>query len=154
MGFRTMRLNFLTFEFIMARILVIEDTASVLAGIQKVLAGAGHEVITCSGGNQGLSYLRQGHIDLVITDIFMAEGDGLEVIRHTRQFSPDTKLIAISGRPAETNQFAVACALGACCTLQKPFSAEGLLKVVATLLDSYHNALAPDKAGQGDRSSR
>ena len=118
----------------MAVILVIDDSASVLEWMQDVLTKAGHQVHTSSNGKQGILILRKGSIALVITDIYMPEQDGVEVIQHTRRMAPQVKLVAMSTRPPGHNLFKAAMALGAMGTLQKPFSEEQLLETVAAAL--------------------
>ena len=123
----------------MATILVIDDTDSVRTEMERILCDAGHKVIACSGGKRGVLFLREGHIDLVITDIYMPEGDGIEFLQQARQFSPSIKLIAMSGRPPEENQLSVAGALGATGLLEKPFSTKQLLEAVgASLQEPLH----------------
>jgi DNA-binding NtrC family response regulator len=118
----------------MAAILVIDDSVSVLEWMQDVLTKAGHQVRTSSSGKQGILILRQVPIDLVITDFYMPELDGVEVIQHARRVAPQTRLVAMSTRPAEHSLFKTAKALGAVASLQKPFSQEQLLGTVATAL--------------------
>jgi DNA-binding response OmpR family regulator len=115
----------------MARILVIDDSPSVLEWILEALTHAGHDVVTASSGRGGVLSLRTAPVDLIITDIYMPEPDGLEVICQARRWAPEAKLIAMSSRPPERNLFAVASALGAMRALQKPFSSGQLLEAVA-----------------------
>ena len=118
----------------MATILVIDDSASVLEWMQEVLSKAGHRVLVSSNGTHGIMTLRKTPIDLVITDIYMPEQDGLEVIQHARRAASQIKVVVMSTRPLEHDLFRAATALGAVATLRKPFSQEQLLAVVATAL--------------------
>ena len=118
----------------MAVILVIDDSVSVLEWMQDVLTKAGHQVHTSSNGKQGILILRQVPIDLVITDFYMPELDGVEVIQHARRVAPLAKIVAMSTRPPEHGLFKAAKALGAVAARQMPFSQEQLLETVATAL--------------------
>jgi CheY-like chemotaxis protein len=104
------------------------------------------KVITCTssaparvrgGGRPGRHspVLRPG-ADVIVTDIFMPEQDGLETIRELRRESPRVKIVAISGGDS-TGRLDLrkeAEIFGASRTLPKPFDPAELLKVVHELL--------------------
>jgi DNA-binding NtrC family response regulator len=114
----------------MATILAIDDSVSVLAWLENGLSSAGHRVITCSDGRQGEKLLREAPVDLIITDIYMPERDGLEVIQHARKSAPAVKVIAMSGARPELDMLPAARVLGAARTLKKPFTLEQLVEAV------------------------
>jgi CheY-like chemotaxis protein len=118
----------------MAVILVIDDSASCLQAIAQTLETAGHEVLTAGSGTEGLQILRQRAPDLILTDIYMPEKDGLEVIQAARQSSPGVQLIAMSGMVPELDMLPAAKLLGAVQTLSKPFGPERLLGIVNRVL--------------------
>ena len=74
--------------------------------------------------------------DIVITDIYMPDKDGLEALMELRRDFPEVKVIAISGGVSKQNILQVASALGACRTLVKPFEPAELLQVVEQLAAS------------------
>src|SRR5262245_30283156 len=78
-----------------ARILVIEDDEGVQTLMRDLLSAIGHNVFVANNGRQGLARYRDCHPDLVITDIFMPERDGLDVILELAPY--DVKIIAMSG---------------------------------------------------------
>lgn len=118
----------------MARILVIDDSASALELAGQILREAGHEVVTADSGKQGESILATQPLDLVITDIYMPEEDGLEVIRKARRTRPGLRVLAMSVVTGKHGMLRVARALGAAGTLLKPFAAGDLLNAVDTCL--------------------
>ena len=118
----------------MRSILVIEDDEDLRRMLQQALASAGYEVRTAKDGKEASSlYQAQSH-ELVITDIYMPNKDGLEVIMDLRANFPKTKVIAISGQITQKNMLPVASTLGAVRTLAKPFTPQELLKVVEEVL--------------------
>jgi CheY-like chemotaxis protein len=119
----------------MAKILVIEDDDNMRLAIQHSLAGAGHTVLLAINGRDGMNALRQNAIDLVVTDLFMPEQDGLETIATLRKEHPKLPVIAISGGNLVSEEMlSVAKELGAREVLQKPFGLAGLLAVVEKAL--------------------
>lgn len=118
----------------MASILIIDDSPSIRAFLVQTLAGAGHMLTTASDGRQGLATLQKQRFDLVITDIFMPEADGIETIRSARSAGILPRVIAISSKDSIMNLLPAAKMLGAMRTLQKPFTAPQLLEAVGAVL--------------------
>ncbi len=114
----------------MASILLIDDEPGIRALLRTALESVGHEVIEAANGRMGVDLYRRRPTDLVITDLYMPEQNGLQTILElTREFL-DTKVIAMSGAHGEQNCLDVAKLLGARRTFQKPFSIQELLNAV------------------------
>jgi DNA-binding response OmpR family regulator len=114
----------------MARILVIEDDALVRDWIRDGLSAAGHVVVVANDGREGLVRFRSERPDLVITDIFMPERNGLDVIL---ELAPSrVNIIAISGGGDldRGDHLDDAVNFGARWSLMKPFTIETLIKLV------------------------
>ncbi len=118
----------------MVRILVIDDDADMRAMLEQTLNSAGHEVTLAADGREGLEQYRRKPADLVITDIYMPNQEGLETIIELRRHFPEVAIIAMSGRAAAGPMLSLAQKLGAVEVLHKPFVAEELLAAVAKAL--------------------
>jgi CheY-like chemotaxis protein len=120
----------------MARILVIDDDGQVRGAIRRILERADHTVLDAADGETGIRVYRERPTDLVITDIFMPERDGIETIQQLRREFPGVKIIAISGgdRTQTVDLRKDAELLGASRSLRKPFELTELLKAVSELL--------------------
>ena len=123
----------------------LDDDDDLRETIQTVLEHAGYEVACASEGRRGLELHRNAPVDIVITDIFMPETDGIETIQRLRREFPTTKIIAMSGggmfnKP--NNYLTTARRLGAHCVLTKPFDAATLLDAVASIIGQPHAATA------------
>jgi len=117
--------------------------------IEHSLRGAGHAVLMTVNGNEGIKALHQNAVDLVVTDIFMPEQDGLETIAALRKQRPNLPVIAISGGNLISEEMlTVAKALGAQQVLQKPFGLDGLLAAVEKVLGSILIGTAAQSAGK------
>jgi CheY-like chemotaxis protein len=81
----------------MARILVVDDDRQIRSAFKRVLEGEGYEVAFAEDGIQGLRLYREAGADLVITDLFMPRGGGVELIMALKRDHPDVNIIAISG---------------------------------------------------------
>ena len=117
------------------RILVIEDDADLATAIQRALELHGYAVTLAPDGRQGLELQRQQPFEIVVTDIFMPETDGVEVVTRLAREFPGTKIIAMSGRPERSriDYLRFAHQFGADRVLQKPFALDELVSAVREL---------------------
>jgi DNA-binding response OmpR family regulator len=121
----------------MKRILIIEDDEQLRPMIRRILEKAGYGVVEAPNGKEGIRLFRAQSADLIITDIFMPEKEGLETITELRRDFPDVRIIAMSGGGIKTGTFSTlpyAKALGAHGTLSKPFQHRELLDMVEAVL--------------------
>lgn len=120
----------------MALILVIDDDKAVRRLLREMLELDGHTVTDAPDGAKGLKALEKAPCDLVITDIFMPERDGLATLMELRQHHPGLKAIAISGGSPRVplDMLHAAQRLGAAKTLAKPIRCADLLAAVTEVL--------------------
>ena len=120
----------------MARIIVIEDEPAIRRLVVRILGRSGHEVREAGNGRDGVALHRADPADLVITDLFMPEQDGIETIQQIREFAPRTPILAMSGGGTRGNTDSLSDAelLGAQAVLSKPFSPDDLDRAIASLL--------------------
>lgn len=120
----------------MPSILIVDDDALMRDVLHRTLVRAGYEVEDASGGAAALDAYQRQPRDLVITDIVMANGEGLETILALRKIDAHVKIIAISGggvgRPAD--YLTLATRFGADSVMAKPFSGSEVLAAVAAVL--------------------
>jgi CheY-like chemotaxis protein len=121
----------------MSRILVIDDEAAVRNLLRCILERAGHAVIDAPDGRQGLALLRRDSVDLVVTDIYMPEMDGIEVLCRMKHLAERPKIITISGASphgmVDLNK--AARLLGADKVLMKPFDQHTFLLAVNEVIE-------------------
>ena len=108
------------------RVLVIEDNDGLRDYLRVALETQEYEVLTARDGQEALGYLNGHPVDVVLTDIFMPEMDGIEIIAALRKQFPEIRVIAMSGRPG-VDYLSVARELGVTRTLRKPFELNELL---------------------------
>ena len=127
----------------MATVIVIDDDDKVRTMMRQALERAGHEVVEAGDGRAGLELYRRHPPDVVVTNIYMPERDGLEVIREIRRQRHRVPVIAVSGgvsmragSGAIGGVLDAARQLGAASVLAKPFDIGQLLSAVAAALAS------------------
>ena len=116
----------------MADILLIDDNVAMRRLVSRILTAEGHRVTEASGGSEGLAEFRRARPAMVITDIVMERGEGIETIREMRREAPVIPILAMSGSGVLFLQAAKL--LGASSTIEKPFFPDDLLAVVDDLL--------------------
>jgi len=122
----------------MKKILIVEDSESSRASLETILKELDHDVIAVEDGRAGLKALEsQGPFDLIVTDIFMPEVDGIELIEKSKAAYPDTRIIAISAGGMGikgSEMLEIASDLGAEKIVNKPFSSDEISSAVAAVL--------------------
>ena len=131
----------------MASILVIDDDEQIRALLRRVLEEAGYMVMEAPNGREGLRQFRKTPTALVITDLLMPDGDGLEVTMALHREAPQVKIIAITGGSGQRDFLDTAKLLGAHRTMRKPVTAAELLQAVQQELQggSSHKGQGPQE---------
>lgn len=122
----------------MKKIVVIDDDIQCNRMVCRVLKNAGYEVKAALNGAEGLKMVLQERPDLVITDLYMPEKDGLETIMELRQTEQKIRILAISGGALNINvaeMLDTAEMFGADAIMAKPVHLETFLLTVKGLLD-------------------
>jgi two-component system response regulator PilR (NtrC family) len=104
----------------MGRILIVEDESGMRGMLSIMLKGEGHEVVTCNDGVQGIERVKDGGLDLIITDLKMPGADGIEVLKVAKRFLPAAQVIVVTAF-GTTENAVEAMKLGAYDYIQKPF---------------------------------
>lgn len=120
----------------MAAVLIIDDDNGVRRMMRLALTKAGHAVMEASDGAAGLALFRRQPADLVITDLYMPNQDGIETIQQLREEFPSSRILAISGGAVlgTTDALTDASLFGADATLAKPFAADELVAAATRVL--------------------
>lgn len=120
----------------MATILIIDDDPDVLRSLRRVLESGGHSVVEAGDGQTALRHFAGQPTDLVITDIYMPEMDGIQFIMRLKEAFPEARVIAMSGGgwQAKENVLGAASILGAEAVLEKPFTVEDVASAVERVL--------------------
>jgi EAL domain-containing protein (putative c-di-GMP-specific phosphodiesterase class I)/ActR/RegA family two-component response regulator len=85
-----------------SRILLADDEESLLRAIERLLKRAGHEVETAQDGAAAIEKLKSGTFDLVVSDITMPGMNGIELLKHVREYDPDVPVLMMTGTPDVT----------------------------------------------------
>ena len=120
-----------------ARILVVEDDPLILRFVRQALEGEGHQVFDTDTLRRGLIEAGTRRPDLLILDLGLPDGDGVDLLRDLRGWS-SLPVIVLSARSGEANKIEALDA-GADDYLVKPFSVGELLARVRAALRRRDN---------------
>lgn len=119
----------------MARILAVDDSASMRQMVSFTLKGAGHEVIEAVDGVDALAKVKGQKIDLVISDVNMPNMDGITLIAELRKiaaFKFIPMLMLTTESTGDKKQQGKAA--GATGWIVKPFNPDQLLATINKVL--------------------
>ena len=114
-------------------ILIVDDDRSVTGALDVILTEAGYETLTTHSLVQAKSILSSRSFDLVLTDLRLNDGTGIELITHIKEQTPDSEVILMTafGSIEVTIE---AIKRGAYYYLEKPFPPDRLLALVERAL--------------------
>src|SRR5216110_573644 len=104
------------------QILIVDDERTLRESCASMLKHEGYNVRVCSRGEEALETLKRVRFDIVLLDLYMAQVQGLELLRVTLETHPETIVIVMTGHPSVTSNLE-ALQAGAWDYLPKPFSA-------------------------------
>lgn len=130
----------------MACILVVDDDAGIRESAAMALQKAGHRTLTAADAAEAARQMREQHVDVVVSDIYMPGQDGLELLQSiVRRADPPRVILMTARGSVETT--ALAQRIGAFDYLAKPFDLSQLLdRVGAALTTSRHEDAAIEPA--------
>ncbi len=120
-------------------ILIIDDETRLSGVLSYMLKREGYNTLVANNGVQGMTLFNNNLIDLVITDIFMPEKNGFELIKEIKSASPQQKVIVISGgglkdENNDTDFLTSAKQSGADGVIKKPFLRAEIMSAIKKLL--------------------
>ena len=109
-------------------ILVVDDDPVIRRMLEKYLVSRDFRVIIAENGRRAMELIQFDIPDVVITDLFMSDGDGFELLRRVSETIPDLPVVVISGR-GELGDAIRALRLGAWDYIYKPIEEMSFLRL-------------------------
>ncbi|MCE9668023.1 response regulator transcription factor [Myxococcus stipitatus] len=115
------------------RVLVVEDDPAIRRGIGDALRFEGYEVLEAGIREEGQRLAERTPVDLVLLDLVLPDGDGLDLLRDVRKSRPTLPVIILTARGQEEDRIR-GLKLGADDYVVKPFSVRELLARAGAVL--------------------
>ena len=110
-------------------ILIVDDEVDLVTTYERLLHRRGYRVVSAGSCRQGLLAIEREPLALVVTDLRLPDGDGLDIVRAARRTPTPTPSLVVTGFASEASR-AAALAAGAAGYLAKPFAASNLVSLV------------------------
>lgn len=134
-----------------ARILIVEDDPSILAGLELNLSMEGYQINAARDGEEAIDVAQRLDFDLVLLDLMLPKKNGLEVLEALRKHQPELPVIILSARDTQVDKVA-GLDLGADDYVTKPFGLPELLARINAALRRHRRTHGPQShvIGFGD----
>lgn len=119
----------------METILVIEDKESMAEMLKLTLEAEGYRVISAKNGMEGINYLKEGKIDLVLTDLKLPQKNGIEILRVSKEENQIRPVIIMTAF-GSVETAVEAMKQGAFDFITKPFDTDHLLVLIRRALEN------------------
>ena len=119
----------------METILVVEDKESMAAMLKETLESEGYKVVSAGDGLEGINYLKEGKIDLVLTDLKLPQKDGIEVLTASKEENQLRPVIIMSAY-GSVETAVEAMKRGAVDFIAKPFDTDHLLMLIKRAIET------------------
>ena len=113
------------------RILVVDDDPDILGELCSFLGRRGHDVVGANGAREAVAALGRDGFAIVLTDMRMPDGSGLDVLRAANDADPSPLKLVMTGQAGE-DDLVEARRLGADNIFFKPLSLRAILAAVST----------------------
>ncbi|MDX1763942.1 MAG: sigma-54 dependent transcriptional regulator, partial [bacterium] len=117
-----------------ARILLVDDEASILKSLSDVLQDEGHEVIAVESGEEALQIYPDVLPDITLLDVWLSGMDGIEVLKKIRERAPEAMVVVMSGH-GNIETAVRATKFGAYDFIEKPLSVDKLVIVIQNAIE-------------------
>jgi two-component system nitrogen regulation response regulator NtrX len=132
--------------------LIIDDDEAIRRACVELLEARGHKTVAASSVREGLRLFGQTRPAVVLLDLRLPDGTGLDVLRELQRQAPGTPVVVVSGR-GSVGEAVEAMRVGATEYIEKPFSRERLFEVLDRILQPPlpGGETDPEKVADGAR---
>jgi len=117
------------------KVLVVEDHGDSAEALALMLATMGHAAQVALSVHDAVRLCEREHFDLLVSDLHLGDGNGLQLMRELRTHRPEIKGIAISGDPAKDVALRT-CGAGFSEHVKKPFDVLRLEEIINRVVDA------------------
>ncbi len=127
-------------------VLVVDDDTALREMMALTLKKEGYEVLTAGSAGEARSVLSRSAFDLVVSDIYLGDGTGIELLEDIKSAGADTAIILVTAQ-GTIETAAAAREAGVFDYLAKPFQVEQLVECVAAALGKTSNTSSAPASG-------
>ncbi|HEY0256969.1 MAG TPA: sigma-54 dependent transcriptional regulator, partial [Candidatus Methylacidiphilales bacterium] len=113
---------------------IVDDERNIQATLVAILERRGYEAVSAFTGRQGLQIIAENKPDVLLLDLGLPDGEGLDLLRTIRETHPNLPVIVVTANDSLNNAIA-SIKIGAFHFISKPYVPEELLSLVAKALE-------------------
>jgi two-component system response regulator (stage 0 sporulation protein F) len=117
-----------------AHILIVDDELDLRELLAQMLESEGFRVSQASGGRMALEILKKESVDLVISDVRMPDGDGVELLKNIKATNPKLPLVIMITGFSDSSEAQIL-KLGAHAMFMKPFDTDAFSQAIHAAID-------------------
>jgi DNA-binding NtrC family response regulator len=121
------------------KILIIDDIPEQAEVLRNILAEDGHEIKICTKSKDALQLITDKKFDVVFTDLSMPEVNGMQIIKHIKEHTPQTKAIPITAF-GDWDVYAQTLSLGIQEFLSKPYNIPEIKSLIQKIASSKESS--------------
>jgi DNA-binding NtrC family response regulator len=111
------------------KVLVVDDDRSICRLVDSILEMEGYPRRICANGEQARKAIAEEAFDIVVSDIYLGDASGLDLLELTKEQQPDAEVVIMTAHGSvETAVHAVHC--GAFDYISKPFAVDAMLEIL------------------------
>src|SRR5215475_12133705 len=119
--------------------LVVDDDKVTLELLTYQLTSEGFETVAAENGKTGLEYVRENDFDIILTDLNLPDISGIEMVRRSKEISPQTEIIMVTGF-GSMEKAIEATKAGAFHYVEKPVEFEELMSLISKAIERKQQA--------------
>ena len=121
-----------------ASLIIVDDEPGIRQSLSRILQDEGYRTLAVASGRECFEALGQDRFQVALLDVWLADGDGMEILQQIQEKHPETVVVMISGH-GNIESAVKATKLGAFDFLEKPLSIDKTLVAIKNALE--HQAL-------------
>lgn len=119
----------------METILVVEDKESMAEMLKETLESEGYRVVSARNGMEGIKYMKEGKVDLVLTDLKLPQKNGIDILKASKEEN-QLRPVLIMTAFGSVETAVAAMKEGAFDFITKPFDTDHLLMLIKRALET------------------
>jgi DNA-binding NtrC family response regulator len=128
------------------KILVVENNDGVLELVASLIATQGWQPVLAASLGEARSRLRDSHVDAIVTDLSLDDGDGLELVKEVKAGTSESVPMLVISSYATAEMREIVRQAGAIDLIEKPFRLGRFAVILSEALGTGETALTPHTA--------
>jgi two-component system OmpR family response regulator len=128
------------------RVLVVDDEELIAESLSLYLTGKNFDVVWAASAGKALSLIREGRFDILISDVFMAPMNGIELVKELRKYDKNCKVVMMSATVERMEIARQLAGLDIRTFIEKPFDPRSVCETLMEIMNETRRLQFPKKS--------